>query len=114
MEDEDEMMALLRQQRLLASSNDPDNTQVLNATFISSLNDHAARAGNIEDVIALSIHDKDRPLVDLKREDDEAGPSGVVKDEPTDVPANLRSKPPADEDYNFFQYYGHSSSRRCH
>jgi hypothetical protein len=26
MEDEDEMMALLRQQRLLASSNDPDNT----------------------------------------------------------------------------------------
>jgi hypothetical protein len=78
------------------------------------LNDHAARAGNIEDVIALSIRDNGRPLVDLTREDDEAGPSGVVKDEPTDVPTNLRSKPPADEDYNFFQYYGHSSSRRCH
>jgi hypothetical protein len=43
-EEDDELVALLRQQRLVASSD-------FNAVFMSSLNNHAARAGNIEDVI---------------------------------------------------------------
>jgi hypothetical protein len=33
---------------------------------------------------ALSIHEDDRPLVDLTHNDEEAGPSGTVKEEPTD------------------------------
>jgi hypothetical protein len=56
--EEDEMMALFRQQRLIASNDDPEDTPGFNAEFMSSLNDHAAWAGNIEDVIALSIRDK--------------------------------------------------------
>jgi hypothetical protein len=33
---------------------------------------------------ALSIHESDRPLVDLTHNDEEAGPSGTVKEEPAD------------------------------
>jgi hypothetical protein len=66
--------------------------------YMSSLNDHNAWEGNIEDGIALSIRDSGGPLVDLTRDDDKAGPSGVVKDEPADP----CGKPPTDEDYNFF------------
>jgi hypothetical protein len=68
---------------------------------MSSLNGHTAWEGNIEVVIALSIRDSSRPLADLACDDDEAGPIDVVKDKPADP----RGKLPADEDYNFFQYY---------
>jgi hypothetical protein len=46
--------------------------------------------GNIEDVIALSIRDSGKPLVDLTRDDHEAGPSSTLKGEP----AEPRGKPP--------------------
>jgi hypothetical protein len=64
-----------------------------------SLNNHTAWEGTIEDVIAMSIGDSGRPLIDLARGDDVAGPNGMVKDEPADP----RCKP-ADEDYTFFRY----------
>jgi hypothetical protein len=87
------------------SSNDPDDTPGFNATFMFSLNDHTTWEGNIEGVIALSIHD--RLLVDITRDDDEASPSGVVEDEPADPRG-------ADKDYNFFQYYDRSGHRRLY
>jgi hypothetical protein len=54
-----------------------------NAAFMSSLNDHKAWEGNIKDMIAMSIRESGRPLVDMTWNDDEADPSGAVKDEPT-------------------------------
>jgi hypothetical protein len=51
---------------------------------MASLNEHTAWAGNIDNVIALSIHERGKSLVDLTRDDGEAGPSGTVKEEPTD------------------------------
>jgi hypothetical protein len=90
------------------SSNDPDDTPGFNATFMFSLNDHTTWEGNIEGVIALSIHD--RLLVDLTLDGDEASPSSAVEDET----AYPRGKPPADEDYNFFPYYDRSGHRRLH
>jgi hypothetical protein len=37
---------------------------------MSSLNDHKAWEGNIEDMITMSIYESGRPLVDLARDDD--------------------------------------------
>jgi hypothetical protein len=51
---------------------------------MASLKDHTTRAGNIGDVIALSIRESDRPLVDLTRDYGEAGPIGTVKEELAD------------------------------
>jgi ArsR family metal-binding transcriptional regulator len=39
--------------------------------------------GSIEDVIVVSIRDSGVLLVNLTRDDDEASPSGVVKDKST-------------------------------
>jgi hypothetical protein len=46
---------------------------------MASLNDQTAWVGNIDDLIALSIRESGRPLVDLTRDDDEVGPSVTVK-----------------------------------
>jgi hypothetical protein len=73
---------LLREQRLNTTSNDPSDTPGFNAACMASLNDHTSWAGNIDDVIVLSIRESGRPLVDLTRDDGEAGPSGTVKEEP--------------------------------
>jgi hypothetical protein len=59
---------------------------------MSSLNDHIDWEGNIKDVVAMSIRDSGRPVIDLTRDEHKAGPSGAVMGEP------------ADEDCNFFQY----------
>jgi hypothetical protein len=48
---------------------------------MASLNDHTAWAGNVDDVIALSI----RPLVDMTRDNDEAGPSDTMKEKSYDI-----------------------------
>jgi hypothetical protein len=110
-EEQDEMIALHHHQRLVASRDstrrscrDPTRRSCLqrgahdfNAGFMSSLKDHTAWEGNIEDVISLSIHYMGRPLIDLTCDDDKAGPSDALKDEPTDP----RGKPSTDEDYNF-------------
>jgi hypothetical protein len=46
----------------------------------------------------MSSRDSGRPLVDLMRNNDEAGTSGgAMNDEPADAPT--------DDDYNFFKYY---------
>jgi hypothetical protein len=70
---------------------------------MSSLNDHNAWAGNIEDVIAMSIHESDTSVVDLMRDNDEAGPNDTVKVDPADP----RGKHDIvhNEDDNFYQYY---------
>jgi hypothetical protein len=55
----------------------------------------------------MSIRESGRPLVDLTR-DDEAGPSGMVKEEkPTNEPADPRGKHDVvhEDDYNFYQDY---------
>jgi hypothetical protein len=67
-----------RQQRLIASSDDPDDCPGLHA---ASLNDKDAWRGDLNLVITMSIHDTGKPLVDLTN-DGGAGPSGAVKDEP--------------------------------
>jgi hypothetical protein len=69
---EDEMMAFLCQRRLFASSDDPDDTPGYNDAYMSSVNDHSAWAGNMEDMIAMSIRESGRPLVDLTSDDGDA------------------------------------------
>jgi hypothetical protein len=69
-EDEDvdataKIAALIRRQRLNVSCDDAEGTPKLNTTWMESRNDHTAWAGKIDDVIAMSIRDSDRPLVDL-------------------------------------------------
>jgi hypothetical protein len=73
-EEEDDMASLLRQRCVVASSDDSDNT--LAPAFMSSLNDHNVWEGNIEDMITLPIRDNGMPLVDITRNDDDAGSSG--------------------------------------
>jgi hypothetical protein len=84
MEEENEVTTLLRQQCLVASSDDPEDIPGYNAAFMSSLNDHKTWEGNIEDVIAMSICGGGRPLVRPDVRDSEADPSGAVKDGLTD------------------------------
>jgi hypothetical protein len=83
-EEEDNVAVLLHQQRLNATIDDPSDTPRFNAVFMASLNDHSTWAGNIDDVIALFIRERGRPLVDLTRDDGEVGPSDTVKEEPAD------------------------------
>jgi hypothetical protein len=83
-EEGDKVAALLRDQRLNATSDDASDTPGFNAAFMASLNDHTAWAGNVDDVIALSIYESGWPLVDLRRDDGEASPSGTMEEEPTD------------------------------
>jgi hypothetical protein len=49
---------------------------------MSSLNGHCVWAGNIEDVISMSIRENGKSLVNLIRNDGEGGPNGAVKEEP--------------------------------
>jgi hypothetical protein len=51
----------------------------------------------------MSIRDTGKPLVDLT-DDSEAGPSGLVKDEPVNEQEIV-----TDDMYNFHQYYDASS-----
>jgi hypothetical protein len=74
-----------RRQRLIASSDDPEDCQGLHATFMASLNDKDAWRGDINAAISRSICDARMPLIDLTN-DGKAGPSGAVKDEPADEP----------------------------
>jgi hypothetical protein len=76
--------ALLHEQCLNATSNDPNDTPGFNVAFIVSLNDHTAWVGNIDDIIALTISESSRPLVDLTRDSNEAGPNGTAEEEPID------------------------------
>jgi hypothetical protein len=71
---------------------------------MESLEDHNAWVRNIEDVIAMSIRDSGRWLVDLMRR--KAGPSSAVKDEPSDELIDTHDKQNVvdEDDYNFFQY----------
>jgi hypothetical protein len=94
---------LLYQQRLNATSNDPNDMSGFNAAFMASLNDHTAWAGNIDDVIALSIRESGRPLVDLMRYDGEAGPSGTLKEDPADERC--------DPHEHIYQHYRHIECR---
>jgi hypothetical protein len=48
--------------------------------------------GNIKYVIAMSIRESGRLLVDLTRDGGEVGPSGMVKEEPADVPSDRRGQ----------------------
>jgi hypothetical protein len=117
------MVEYERRQRLIASSDDPEDCPGNNVAYMASLNDKDAWRGNINDVIAMSIRDSDMPLVDLTHDGEEAGPSGAVKDEPIDEDAIVMVKDePVDEDadprskqddvddgmYNFHQYYDRS------
>ncbi|KAK1605607.1 hypothetical protein QYE76_029280 [Lolium multiflorum] len=78
-----------RQQQLIASSDDPEDCPGLRAAFLASLNDKDAWRGDVETAIAMSIRDSGKPLVDLT-DDGEAGPSGLVKDEP--VPERVKQE----------------------
>ncbi|KAK1681683.1 hypothetical protein QYE76_042531 [Lolium multiflorum] len=57
----------------------------LRAAFLASL----PWRGDLDAAIAMSIRDSGKPLVDLT-DDGEAGPSGLVKDEPVDEPVDER------------------------
>jgi hypothetical protein len=70
-----------RQQRLIASSDDPEDCPGLRAASLASMNDKDAWRGDLDMAISMSIRDSGKPLVDLT-DDGEAGPSGLVKDEP--------------------------------
>ncbi|KAK1607747.1 hypothetical protein QYE76_031420 [Lolium multiflorum] len=72
-----------RKQRLIASSDDPEDCPGLRAAFLASMDDKDAWRGDLDAAIAMSIRDSGKPLVDLT-DDGEAGPSGLVKDEPVD------------------------------
>ena len=102
-----------RQQRLIASSDDPEDCPGLRAAFLASMNDKDAWRGDLDAAIAMSIRDSGKPLVDLT-DDGEAGPSGLVKDEPVDEPVDERVKQEVvtDEMYNFQQYYDASGRRK--
>ena len=106
--------AYFEKQRLLASSDDPDDTPGYNAVYMRSVNDHRAWEGDIEEVIAMSIREAGMPLVDLTGDDDGAGPSGAVKDEPADEDADLHGKKDVVDDarYNFHHYYDRSGRRK--
>ncbi|KAK1610976.1 hypothetical protein QYE76_034649 [Lolium multiflorum] len=78
-----------RQQRLIASSDDPEDCPGLRAAFLASMNDKDAWRGD-DAAIAMSIRDSGKPLVDLT-DDGEAGPSGLVKDEPATSPSRSAS-----------------------
>jgi hypothetical protein len=78
-EEQDKVAALLRQQRLNATSNDRSDTSGFNAAFMALLNDHTAWAGYVDDDITLSICESDRLLIDLTRDEGKAGPSDTVK-----------------------------------
>jgi hypothetical protein len=69
---------------------------------MESLNVNIVWEGNIKDVIAMSIRDSGKPLVDLTCHDSEASPSVAVKD----VSANMRGKKNIinQEEYNILQY----------
>ena len=92
--------AHLQKQRLLASSDDPEDMPGFNVAYMASLNDHRAWEGDIEAVIAESLRTAGVPVVDLTA--DEAGPSGAVKDEEED----------ADENTPLRQYYDASGRRK--
>ena len=102
-----------RQQRLIASSDDPEDCPGLRAAFLASMDDKDAWRGDLDAAIAMSIRDSGKPLVDLT-DDGEAGPSGLVKDEPVDEPVDERVKQEVvtDEMYNFQQYYDASGRRK--
>ncbi|KAK1678315.1 hypothetical protein QYE76_039163 [Lolium multiflorum] len=59
----------------------------LRAAFLASMDDKDAWRGDLDAAIAMSIRDSGKPLVDLT-DDGEAGPSGLVKDEPVDEPVD--------------------------
>jgi hypothetical protein len=69
------------------------------------LNDKDAWRGDLDAVISMSICDAGVPLVDLTN-DGEAGPSGVVKDEPGE-----RGKQDVVVDDIFHRYYDPSGHR---
>jgi hypothetical protein len=68
---------------------------------MASLNDHIAWAGNIDDVVALPIDESSKPLVDLTRDNGEAGPSSTV-------PPDERTDPRK----HFFEHYDRFGPRR--
>jgi hypothetical protein len=77
-----------------------------------SLNDKGAWRGDLDMEIAMSIRDTRKPLVDLT-DDGEAGPSGVVKDEPVDEPdERVKHEVITDDMYSFHQYYDASDCRK--
>ena len=45
------------------------------------MNDHSGWVGSVEDAIAASLKDDGKPFVDLTRDDADAGPSCVKKEE---------------------------------
>jgi hypothetical protein len=83
-EEDDEVVLLLHQQCINASSDDPSDTPGYTAVFMALLNDHTAWAGNIDDVITLSIHESGRLLADLTCENGKDGPVGTVKEDRAD------------------------------
>lgn len=101
-----------RQQRLIASSVDPEDCLGLRAACLPSLNDKDTWRGDLDAAITMSIRDIGRPLVDLT-DDGEAGPSGAVKDEPVDEPDERGKQEVVTNDmYNFHRYYDYDTSGR--
>jgi hypothetical protein len=90
---------------------DPDDCPGLHAVFASSLNDKYAWRGDLHAAIAMSIRDAGKPLVDLIG-DGEAGPSGLVKDEPIYEPGVHDKQDVVDDMYNYHQYYDPSKRRK--
>jgi hypothetical protein len=82
-------VVLLHQQRLVASSDDPNDTPGYNATHMSSLKDNKTWEGNTGDMIAMSIHySGSRPHA----RQGEAGPNGGMRDEPVNEPVGLTAR----------------------
>ncbi|KAK1663119.1 hypothetical protein QYE76_051278 [Lolium multiflorum] len=73
-------------------ADDPTDTPGYNKAWLDSVNDHTASEGSMEDVNATLICDSFTPLADLTRDDDEAGPSDTVKDEPTNDDGYKKNK----------------------
>jgi hypothetical protein len=87
-----------RRQRLIASNDDPEDCTGLHTAYMASLNDNDAWRGDLNAAIAMSICNDWMPLVDLTSE---AGPNGVVNDEPIEYD---KLDVVVDDMYNFHQY----------
>jgi hypothetical protein len=67
---------------------------------MASLNDKGAWRGDVDAATSMSIRDAGMPLADLT-DDDEAGPSGAVKDEPVNEPDECDKQDVIDDMYKF-------------
>jgi hypothetical protein len=79
---------------------------------MATMNDKDAWRGDVDAVIAMSIHNAGMPVDDLTN-GDKFGPSDAVKDEPANEPDERGKQEVVHESmYNFHQYYDASGRHK--